>query len=144
MGINRGERGKITYYIIVLTLTLSLSLLDYYLGYPDPLVLANMSSTVTPLGHGFNVSLRTASLQDSYSYYYKPYNIDDLLAKYYVYNFNYFCDGENGSFSESTKDIHSYEGVSRVREREWRSLYKEREMRKRMEITSFLFIIIFL
>ena len=122
------------YYIIVLTVTLSLSLslslLDYNLGYPDPLVLANMSSTVTPLGHGFNVSLRTASLQDSYSYYYKPYNIDNLLATHYAYRFNYFCDGENGSFSESTKDIHSFEGVSRVREREWRRLYKERENEK--------------
>ena len=111
------------YCIIVLTLTLSLSLslLDYNLGYPDPLVLANMSSTVTPLGHGFNISLRTASLQDSYSYYYKPYNIDDLLAKYYVYKFNYFCDGENGSFSKTTEDgdLDSFEGVvSRERERE--------------------------
>ena len=106
-----------------------------------------MSSTVTPVGHGFNVSLRTASLQDSYSYYYKPYNIDDLLAEYYVYKFNYFCDGENGSFSKTTedRDLDSFEGVvSRERKREWRRLYKEREMRKRMEITSFHFIIIFL
>ena len=110
-----------------------------------------MSSTVTPLGHGFNVYLRTASLQDSYSYYYKPYNIDNLLATHYAYQFNYFCDGENGSFSKTTEDgdLDSFEGVvsrerEREREREWRSLYKEREMRKRMEITSFHFIIIFL
>ena len=94
-----------------------------------------MSSTVTPLGHGFDVSLRTASLQDSYSYYYKPYNIDNLLATHYAYKFNYFCDGENGSFSKSTEDLHSFEGVvsrerGREREGEWRSLYKERENEK--------------